>query len=272
MGNLGRLQAGKTIINLAQMSLSSSDKSYEPAKTVSEIAHPEDGLDLKNIDTKPSIPKHYDPKNLNLNKFCNIFLQGGVCLAGEQNEMNRYLNQDDMILHIDFDQEINVDLAGSKLTVNEAIRAGPGVDEKGASAFFNGDNYVTIDHSDKWNSKEIRVSFWIYVIETTKKPNTRMYCPLLLKGSDDFAKEEFNRYPGIFIQENTRKLRAFVSLENSDKFRDVNISYGREFGQKASGEYPCRDGLMSHLPSTPESYHSISMVCLTRTKLWTEEA
>jgi hypothetical protein len=233
MAGFGRQQESKTIINLAQMTLRSESKTYEPAKRVAEIVQPDVALDLQQIDTTPRKPKHYDPTNLDLSKFCNIVLEGGVCLAGEQNEMNRYLNQNDLILHLDFNQEINVDLSGSKIAVNQAIKAGPGVDEKGSSAFFNGVNYVTVDHYDKWDSRELRVSFWIYVIETTKKKDTRMYCPLLLKGSDDFAEQKFNRYPGIFIQESTRKLRAFVTLENSDKFRDVRNNNGRVFGLKA---------------------------------------
>ena len=139
----------------------------------------------------------------------------------EDNEQNKYSYQNDLIAFYDFDQEINIDLSGSKIAINEAIKAGPGVDGKGASAFFNGDNYITINHYDKWDTKEMRVSFWIYVIETTHEKNTKMYCPLLLKGFDDYTTNKFNRYPGIFIQENTRKIRAFVSLANQDKYRDV---------------------------------------------------
>lgn len=195
--------------------------SSEIPKDPSEVHQPEPEPPRNMIDTKPVKPKHYDPAHLNINKFCNILLEGGVCLAGEENEVNKLAFQQDLVTFIDFDQEINVDLSGSKLTVNQPIKAGPGVDEKGASAFFNGDNFITMNHNEKWNSKELRVSFWIYVIETTHRKDTKMYCPLLLKGFDDFATQSFNRYPGIFIQENTRKVRAFVSLENSDKFRDV---------------------------------------------------
>lgn len=272
MTDFEKLHGTKTIINLAQMSLRSDSTAYEPAKRVGEIVQPEDAFELTNIDTKPRKPKHYDPKNLDVSKFCNIVLEGGVCLAGEQNEMNRFLNQNDLILNLDFNQEINVDLSGSKLTVNQAIKAGPGVDEKGASAFFNGINYVTVDHYDKWDSKELRVSFWIYVIETTKNKETRMYCPLILKGSDDFTDEKFNRYPGIFIQENTRKLRAFVSLENSDKFRDVVLIDGRVFGQKVSVECLCRGGHTYRLLSTVESSLSTSTGCWIPTRHSTEES
>ena len=172
------------------------------------------------IDTPPRIPKHYSPKQLSTSTFCNIFLEGGVCLAGEENEQNRYAFQQDLIAYFDFDQEINVDLAGSKLAINEEIKAGPGVDEKGASAFFNGDNWVTVAHNPAWDTNEMRVSFWIYLIETAHEKGTMMYCPVILKGFDDFSLQTYSRYPGIFINENTRRVRAFVSLANKDKYKD----------------------------------------------------
>jgi hypothetical protein len=215
-----RFQQQKHIINLAQMTLSNTAGALEHPKTTAEVHHPEPMRERREIDTKASKPKHYSPKNLTVNTFCNIFLEGGVCLAGEENEQNRYAYQNDLIAFYDFDQEINVDLAGSKIAINEEIKAGPGVNEKGASAFFNGDNWVTIDHHSGWETNELRISFWIYIIETTHEKSTKMYCPVILKGYDDFQKQTFHRFPGIFISENTRRIRAFVSLANKDKYRD----------------------------------------------------
>ena len=208
------------VINLALVSMRQTSKTIEQPRLPADVMQPAPLVERTLIDIKASIPKHYNPSSLTVNGFCNIFLEGGVCLAGEENEENKFAYQQDLIAYYDFDQEINVDRAGSKLAVNEAIKAGPGVDGKGASAFFNGDNYVTVDHYSKWDSQELRVSFWLYVIETTHESNTKMYCPLLLKGLDDFEKNHFDRFPGIFIQENTRRLRAFVSLANRDKYRD----------------------------------------------------
>lgn len=48
----------------------------------SEVLAPEPPVARSTIDTKPVKPSHYDPKTLNVNTFCNIFLEGGVCLAG----------------------------------------------------------------------------------------------------------------------------------------------------------------------------------------------
>lgn len=209
----------RNIINLATVSITHVE--HEAKKTPSEVVKPELQIERTQVDTKPTKLKHYDPKNLNVNTFCNIFLEGGVCLAGEENEQNKYSYQHDLIGFFDFDQEINVDLSGSKVALNEAIKAGPGVNEKGASAFFNGDNFVTVNHYPAWNTTEMRVSFWIYIIASTSDKEG-MYCPLILKGYDDYQKHHFNRYPGIFIQETTRKIRAFVSLANRDKYRDVD--------------------------------------------------
>jgi len=48
-----------------------------------------------------------------------------------------------------------------------------------------------------------------------------MLCPLVLKGDDNLVKEEFNRYPAIFIHEKSRKIRAYAALESNERFKDV---------------------------------------------------
>jgi hypothetical protein len=112
-------------------------------------------------------------------------------------------------------------LSGSKLTINEAIKAGPGVNQQGASVFFNGNNFVTVDHYEKWDTTEMRINFWIYIIDGSNDPESKLYCPILLKGHDDFATGSFVRYPAIFLHETQRKIRAYISLANKDKYKDV---------------------------------------------------
>ena len=260
----------RNMINLATVSISHVE--HETPKLPKDIVKPELNVDRSSVDTKPTKLKHYDPKSLNVNTFCNIFLEGGVCLAGEENEQNKYSYQHDLIGFFDFDQEINVDLSGSKVAVNEAIKAGPGVNEKGASAFFNGDNFVTVNHYPAWNTTEMRISFWIYIIASTSDKDG-MYCPLILKGYDDYKKHHFNRYPGIFIQETTRKIRAFVSLANRDKYRDVGRFVDlRASGLSRSDVSLSKGGLMFRLLSTSRNWSCTLTASSIRTKPWTAES
>lgn len=123
-----------------------------------------------------------------------------------------------------------MDLAGSKTRLHGKIKAGPGLDFPGASAFFNGDNHLKAKHRKAFNSKKLTYSFWIYLIaNNVDKKSNRLFCPLILKGFDQFSGKKFHRYPGIYIDENTRKLRAYVSLSTDSRFPDVSENQSSRF-------------------------------------------
>lgn len=141
-----------------------------------------------------------------------------------------------------------MDLSGSKTIIEGDIKPGPGVDFPGSSAFFNGDNYLFAKHSKDLNSRDLTFSFWIYLIsfnEDGKGVNLKF--PLILKGEDDILRGNYQRYPGIFIDEETRKLRIYASLQTPGDFKDVkqkifnffNIKLGdldREFGKSSTSK------------------------------------
>jgi hypothetical protein len=72
----------RNVINLSQLTVVSLAQTSEVAKQPKELVHPGPPLPLKDVDIKPSLPKHYDPKKLSADRYCDIILEGGVCLSG----------------------------------------------------------------------------------------------------------------------------------------------------------------------------------------------
>lgn len=114
-----------------------------------------------------------------------------------------------------------MDQTGSGSILERELRVGPGVDYPGSSAFFNGDDYLTAGHKDDLNSSELTYSFWIYLISFNPKGKDKLACPIVLKGGDNFGKGDYSRYPGIYVDEVSRRVRVYASLKSNERFKDV---------------------------------------------------
>ena len=94
---------------------------------------------------------------------------------------------------------------------------------------------------------EFTYSFWVYLITFNKDGKDDLNCPIILKGNDDFKLKTFLRYPGIYINEKSRKIKVYISLNDKKNYKQVLFFLYREFGQKVQGDYLYKDGLRSQL-------------------------
>jgi hypothetical protein len=158
-------------------------------------------------------------------KYCTLMIKGGICIAETNTLITQKQVQAGEIISFDFSSKINVNTAGGRQTLQGSpLVAGPSPDSQGNSAEYNGSNYNYIRHVDAFNSidpsDEYTYSFWIYLFSYNKSSKNSLCCPIVQKGVDDFAKEKFDRFPMICVNEHTRKVKAYVSLADDTKFKD----------------------------------------------------
>lgn len=84
-----------------------------------------------------------------------------------------------------------------------------------------------MDDRDVLSSSTLTYGFWIFLIaskSSAEKVQDDLFCPLILKGEDNFTLKKFERYPAVFFGEESRKLRVYASLERTEYFPDVSLA------------------------------------------------
>jgi len=129
-------------------------------------------------------------------------LPNGICM---KNKHIRSPNVDEnLIAWFTFDENYPIDHSGK---MHDAIapldESGPSF-TTGASAAFNGTNYIQIPHSSWFDKKEMTITFWIYL----REDSNQRWRTILHKG-DSFKKFS----PTLMLWPNERRLHLKVSTD-----------------------------------------------------------
>jgi hypothetical protein len=99
-----------------------------------------------------------------------------------------------------------VDSSGQKNHASNAIVSGPGLWGRGASAFFNGYDYVEIPHSTSFAAagEAFSVTAWVYLMDAPARPGDAAgrWCPIVHKGAEDAPGG-----PALLVHTNSRKMK-----------------------------------------------------------------
>jgi hypothetical protein len=133
---------------------------------------------------------------------CDIIAPNAICLFDGQKVLLPDSVPDGLVGHWTFDEVKPIDSSGRGNHGEHSIAAGPGVMGQGASAMFNGFDFVSIPHSKDFTGGDFSVTFWMYLYKDPKALNTHgeAVCPILRKGSAGKAA------PGILLNTHTGKL------------------------------------------------------------------
>eukprot|EP00742_Colponemidia_sp_Colp-10_P000203 GILJ01000231.1.p1 GENE.GILJ01000231.1~~GILJ01000231.1.p1 ORF type:complete len:402 (-),score=42.09 GILJ01000231.1:91-1296(-) len=172
---------------------------------------------LSNIPMFPTV----GPKPFSNPKECDIVADSAICLNGGAKVIVPDAQPKDLALHLSFDDCKCLDTSGLRNHARNVIPPGPAMGGFGASAMFNGFDWVEVPHSTDFYSREFSVTFWMYLMkDASSGPRSGKglrWCPLVQKGVDDNQKKTYDRSPAIFFDRRERALKAFVTTtENQD--------------------------------------------------------
>ena len=145
---------------------------------------------------------------------CDILAPGAICLFDGKKVLLPDAVQQGLVGHWTFDEVKPIDSSGHGNHAEHAIAAGPGVMGRGASAMFNGYDFVSIPHNDMMSGSDFSITFWMYLYKDPKALNTHgeAVCPILRKGSAG------KNSPGILMNTHTGKVtvRLTTSSESAE--------------------------------------------------------
>jgi hypothetical protein len=144
---------------------------------------------------------------------CDISADGGLCLYGGKKVVLRDAVPAGLVGSWSFDEVQAVDRSGEGNHARFSVAPGPGVNGHGASAMFNGFDWLEIPNSPALGDSSVfSVSFWLFL---SKDPNTAVrhgakWCPLVHKGSTGDE-----RAPQLLIHSESRQLNFVTSTSSA---------------------------------------------------------
>eukprot|EP00753_Platysulcus_tardus_P015066 PLAT4752.1.p2 GENE.PLAT4752.1~~PLAT4752.1.p2 ORF type:complete len:388 (+),score=184.41 PLAT4752.1:30-1166(+) len=144
---------------------------------------------------------------------CDLVSSGAVCLFDGQKVLLPDAAPKGMVGHWSFDELKVLDSSGQGNHGKNPIPPGAGVGGRGASAAFNGFDWVEVPHSASFTSRVFSASFWIYLARdpTVSLGKGLRWCPLLHKGaaSDEMA-------PALMLDRRDGQLKFVVSTDSGE--------------------------------------------------------
>lgn len=155
---------------------------------------------------------------------CDISLPGAICLFNGRKIVMPDAAPQGLVGRWTFDEVKVIDSSGNANHAIHSIPAGPGAFGNGASAMFNGFDFIEIPHGPSLDFTDFTVTFWMYLNKDPKSLNTHgeADCPVLRKGGAG----KYN--PGIRLNTQTRKLKirlttASEAVEAEDLDSRANV-------------------------------------------------
>jgi len=141
---------------------------------------------------------------------CDMVADGAICLFEGRKLILPDATPKGLVAHWDFDGNVVVDSSGNRNHGKNPIPVGPGIWGRGASAYFNGFDYVEFDHSASLQEagKVYSMTMWIFLIQEVPSRGASRWCPLVHKGADGAQGS-----PSLMMQTESRKLQ-FSSLQS----------------------------------------------------------
>lgn len=143
---------------------------------------------------------------------CDVTLEAGICLFGAETVKMPMAVPDKLTGHWTFDDDSCLDYSGHQNHCLSAPQVSVGKESSSSSAYFQGDSYVEIEHSDSFTSKTFTLTFWVYIEKTDSSSGYR-WCPLVQKGIDDESTVQYQRVPGVYYDREDKFLKAYVSTD-----------------------------------------------------------
>jgi hypothetical protein len=154
---------------------------------------------------------------------CDIVAPGAICLFDGKKVLLPDAVQKGLVGHWTFDEVKPIDSSGRSNHAMHSIPAGPGVLGRGASAMFNGFDYVSIPHSEDFDGSDFSVTFWMYLYKDPKALNTHgeALCPILRKGAAGKSA------PGILLNTHTGKVTVRLTTTSEAETAESMVSEGK---------------------------------------------
>merc|ERR1740117_315633 len=115
-----------------------------------------------------------------------------------------------------FDDAFGYDSSGNGAHGLPTPKAGPARGGQGASAHFDGTDFLTIPHSPFFHLQQMSVMFWMFLLEDS----TGSMRTILRKGSSGDE-----RTPTILLEGDDTRLKIMVSSEANDKESFRSVAY-----------------------------------------------
>ena len=145
--------------------------------------------------------------------FCDITTQGPICLYDGDRIILPPNVPHNLIAHYTFDETLPTDQSTNNNHAIGTIKAGPSFGGHGSSALFTEGNYLTVPHSNSFDTlTSFTFTFWIFIIEdSTINDNAIRYCPVFQKGNDDLYGNVYERSPVMYYDLQDRNLKIVIT-------------------------------------------------------------
>lgn len=169
--------------------------------------------------TKDSINKNIkssENNNLNYNNICKTEIENNICLNNKI--LTSYKLDNNLKYYFKFDNELLQSSVNIKNILKGNFVSGVDMIGIGSSAFFSKSNYLYLDNNPTLNVLPLTISFYININNKVNKNNDNyvngIYCPIFIKGEDNFKSNSIIRNPGLFINESSLKLKLSFANNN----------------------------------------------------------
>ena len=150
---------------------------------------------------------------------CDIVAPGAICLFDGKKVLLPDAVQQGLVGHWTFDEVKPIDSSGRSNHAMHSIAAGPGVLGRGASAIFNGFDYVSIPHSEDFDGSDSSVTLDV-LVQRSKSLNSHGEAPA------PFTRESGKSAPGILLNTHTGKITVRLTTTSEASESESLVSEG----------------------------------------------
>jgi hypothetical protein len=165
---------------------------------------------------------------------CDMVSEGSICLFDGERVLLPNAAPSGCLGYWNFDDIRPLDSSGNNNHALRKVDAGPAFGGLGASAFFNGGEYLEVGFDKAFLTTDYTITFFFYLVEDSfsTKEGSR-YCPLIQRGIDDLYAKNFNRAPGIYLDRKEKYIKTYIkTLDASMNQGEVLSSNARVSSQK----------------------------------------
>lgn len=149
-------------------------------------------------------------------ELCDISFEAGICLFEGETVLVPYSTESSNKGYWTFDDDSSLDYSSNQNHGKNSVTPGPTFMSKVASAYFSGD-YIEIPNDFELNEKLFSITFWMFLPQQSTEEGLK-WCPILQKGTDTEEDMLYQRTPAVFLNRETRQLKAYVSTSEQVEY------------------------------------------------------
>jgi len=138
---------------------------------------------------------------------CDAIFSDSICFSDKRQPLLPSAVPGGLVAHYDFDADTPIDSSGNGNHAMTELYHGPSPAGSGHSGLFH-KSFMMVPDSPMFKTKDFTYSFWIYIVADDEPVHSQNWCPLIRKGINLPATQQFANAPALLFSHGTGQLRA----------------------------------------------------------------